>query len=105
MTVDTATPISLLRDLQPTADAAAVRYDEAEGLAATRVLLSELLLATGQPEEAFRTASLIDHGAPIMYAMFRRRSLEIRQAAALAMGDQPRAQGITELINLLTSAP
>ena len=83
---DTTRAMFLLRSLKPTAPRRILWWRRAEPLPVGRLRLGELLLATGEYEEALVTASGFDHHAPAAYVIFIPKSLVIRIEAARALG-------------------
>jgi hypothetical protein len=57
-----------------------------ESLAPERMLLAALYLERGRYQDAYRVASFLDHPQPIIYLLFRRQSLLVREAAAERLG-------------------
>jgi len=83
---DTARALNVFRSLKPTAPRRILWWRRAEPLPLDRLRLAELLLATGEYEEALVTASGFDHHAPATYVAFIPKSLMIRIEAARALG-------------------
>jgi len=83
---DTARALDVFRSLKPTAPRRILWWRRAEPLPLARLRLAELLLATGEYEEALVTASGFDHHAPATYVTFIPKSLVIRIEAARALG-------------------
>ncbi len=83
---DTIAAIAAFESLIPSTDRTRLGYAYAETVPLDRLLLAELRLAQGDPEGAWRAASVFDHPEPIHFVPFVRRSLEVRLAAARAMG-------------------
>jgi len=83
---DTARALAVFRSLKPTAPRRILWWRRAEPLPLDRLRLAELLLTTGEYEEALVTASGFDHHAPAVYVAFIPRSLVLRIEAARALG-------------------
>jgi tetratricopeptide (TPR) repeat protein len=93
---DTTGAIQRLGALRSVGEPVDLFTDLAEPLAAERILLAELLLATGDPEGAFWAASAFDHPQPLVYLGFLARSLELRYQAASALSGGPWAARAAE---------
>ena len=78
--------------------------DQGESLAPERLLLAELLLATGQPAEALSAAGVFDHQEPVAFLPFLPASLTIRRRAALALGHEAEARGFERRLAALGQA-
>jgi hypothetical protein len=74
-----------------------------EPLAPERILLAELLLARGEPEQAYRVASVFDHPEPLIFVPFTARSLSVRLAAAQALSGPEWAQRAQEASDRLVA--
>jgi len=74
--------ISTLRGLSPVGRREDLVYDTYKSLAPERILLAESLILTGEAEEAYAVAALLDHSGPMIYPAFLARSLAIRLQAA-----------------------
>lgn len=98
---DTAEAIRVLGNLVPDAPRADIAFSDHEALAPERLLLAKLLLETGDPNRAFRTASLLDHPVPLIHTTFLRPSLMIRLAAAEAMGNPRLAASVRARLEAL----
>ena len=83
---DTVRALDVFRSLKPTAPRRILWWRRAEPLPLDRLRLAELLLATGEYEEALVAASGFDHHAPATYVAFIPKSLLIRIEAARALG-------------------
>ena len=84
---DTAAAMRTFAALQPSATPNQLTGSLWESLAAERVELARLRLARGDARLAHRTASVLDHPAMGTFALFLRGSLEVRQRAAVMLGD------------------
>jgi hypothetical protein len=89
---DTAAAIALLQALPPTVGRSATQerrvgilVDWWENRGFERLLLAEIQAARGDHAAAFRTASLLDHAAPLTYLPLLPRSLALRLRSAEAM--------------------
>jgi len=82
---DTAGAIQALGALRATAPRDALEWEFGESLPVERLLLAELLLQHGRPEDAFNVAASFDHPAAIINVLFVPVSLGIRARAAEAL--------------------
>jgi tRNA A-37 threonylcarbamoyl transferase component Bud32/tetratricopeptide (TPR) repeat protein len=83
---DTAAAIRHLSASRPAADPAFVTWDEWESSAGERVLLSRLLLATGDAAGAWRSAQTFDSPRSQIDLLFLAPSLDVRLQAARILG-------------------
>ncbi|MCE2899739.1 MAG: protein kinase [Gemmatimonadetes bacterium] len=92
-TGDTAAAVRTLRALlaRPLPPGNLLAWTPLGGLGAERVLLARLLLAQRQPRDAERVAESLELAAPASFPLYLRASLEIRIAAATAVGEVRRA--------------
>ncbi len=95
---DTTAAMARLSSLESFGDKDMLAWSYGLPLPLERLLLAELLLARGVPEQALRTASAFDHQGPFVFRPFLARSLELRLEAARASG---RARQIDELARRL----
>ena len=86
-TGDTTVAIRVFAALQSSATPNQLSGSLWEPLAPERVQLARLQLARGDARLAHRTASVLDHPALGIFPMFVRGSLEVRQRAAVMLGD------------------
>jgi hypothetical protein len=91
---DTVRAIRLLSALEPRATYADLMWQPWEAMAGERILLARLHLARREYADAIRVASLLDAPGPMINLVFLQRSLEIREGAALALGDSRTAEDI-----------
>jgi Tfp pilus assembly protein PilF len=63
-----------------------------EPLAAERLQLARLRLATGELEAAIEAAESLDHPQPVVYVAYVAESLRVRVRAAEEQGDAERAR-------------
>jgi serine/threonine-protein kinase len=85
-TGDTTGAIEQLRALRPVDTLDPLEWGLGESLAAERMLLAELMLASGLAREAHDVATVFDHQGPVIFLPFIPRSLRLRRDAALAVG-------------------
>jgi hypothetical protein len=83
---DTTTAIDLLRSILPFGRRESLEWNFGEPLPAERLLLAQLLLARGRPDDATAVAAAFDRG-PIAYLPFLPASLRLRVRAAEASQD------------------
>jgi serine/threonine-protein kinase len=83
---DTAAAIRGLSELQVTASARDLMWQPWDALAGERFALAELLLATGRPAEAERTAEELDSHRAVVYLIYLPAALELRARAADMLG-------------------
>jgi hypothetical protein len=83
---DTAAAIRRLSELQVTASARDLMWQPWDALAGERLALAELLLATGRPAEAERTAEELDSHRAVVYLIYLPAALELRARAANMLG-------------------
>jgi hypothetical protein len=84
---DTVNALSRFQRLTATATIDSLTWSLWEPLAAERLKYARLLLRRGEFGEAHRVASVFDHPQPAVFVSFVPASLEIRLAAARALGD------------------
>ena len=82
---DTARAVHLLRELKPTGTRADIEWQPSESLGFERLVLAELLYSQGDFAGAIGVATLLDATEPVVYPLFLRPSLALRQRAAAAM--------------------
>jgi serine/threonine-protein kinase len=100
---DTATAERLLRRLEPNVRGTDLTWQPWEALAGERLQLAELLLARRRPAEASVVASYLDAPEPLVHVMLRRRALDLRRRAAVALGDSREAGRLREQLHALAS--
>ena len=83
---DSALARNELMALRPAAGRLYITWGLWQSLAAERMALAEILLATGDPARAMAVASGFDHFEPVVYLLYLPRSLALRHRAALALG-------------------
>ena len=90
---DTTAAVRALRAVlqRPLPPGSLLAWTPLGGLGAERLLLSRLLLAQGQSREAQRVAESLELAAPASFPLYLRASLEVRVAAANALGESRRA--------------
>jgi tRNA A-37 threonylcarbamoyl transferase component Bud32 len=86
---DTATAIRRLRAVQPAAPPELVTWDLWESGASERLLLAELLLATGDASGAWEVASAFDSPRSQVQQLYLAASLRVRLRAAERLGRAP----------------
>ena len=84
---DTASAIKKLQTLANAGPNADLAWQFGDALPVERLLLAQLLLASGRHRDCMLEASVFDHPMPILFLPFVRASLELRYRAALAIGD------------------
>lgn len=89
-TGDTAAALSNLLNLAPSGQRQAIAWDPSESLGAERILLAEILQARGAEGEAMRVAAMLDATEPIVYPLYLRQSLQLRERIARSQGDARR---------------
>lgn len=89
---DTAAALRAHGSLRPVLPSSMLGAYDWGNLAVERLALARLQLARGDPLQAHRTASLLDHHDMLTYPMFLPSSLRIRLDAARAMGDSALAR-------------
>ena len=102
---DTTTALRILRDLHPAAEPGPSVWDLFEGLAAERLLLSQLQLATGDARGAIDTAELFDSPHAQIHLLYLPASLLVRAAAAAQLGEQAATSVYRSRLRQLESAP
>ncbi len=101
---DTAGAIARLERLAPNAPhGAGIPWSEVEPLGPERMLLAELLFSRGRFQEALEVASLFDSPLPLVYPLYLAASLELRAAAAQALGDPRAAANLRARLETLRS--
>ena len=85
---DTARAIGILWSLTPRGTMSEIAWEPMAPLAEERLLLAKLLLAKGRYADALEVAGVLDTSAPMAYAQYLREALEVRIAAARALGRQ-----------------
>jgi tetratricopeptide (TPR) repeat protein len=83
---DTAAAVQSFRALRVDAPAEELQWDLVLPLAVQRLVLARFALSQGNFAEALRIAAAFDHPSPIAFLPFLPRALEIRLAAARALG-------------------
>jgi serine/threonine-protein kinase len=99
---DTGSAIDSLRAIRPVAPLAALNWRFWEPLAPERLLLSQLLLLRGQPEEALAVAQQFDGQRAGIDLAFLRPSLEVRRRAAEQLGNRKLEGDFTRRLTALT---
>ena len=87
---DSATAIERFRRMRPRGTVADLEWDIAAPLGLEQILLSRLLLASGEHQEALWVAEALD-ASPSAYLLYLPASLEIRSQAADSLGFSTRA--------------
>jgi hypothetical protein len=87
-TGDTTRAQGRLAALEPVGNLKEITWSLWDPLGFERLTLAEILLAQRNYPEAIRVASLLDAPAPIVYLLYRPRSLQLRLAAARELGDR-----------------
>jgi hypothetical protein len=82
---DTTAALATLRGLNPAFPPNVLDYGLVEPLAPERLLLAELLLATGKPSQAYDAAEILDHPGAAIFVPFVAKSLVVRVRAAEAL--------------------
>jgi hypothetical protein len=98
---DTAAARSILAAMRPHADATSLQWTPWESESADRLLLAEVELAQKHYAAAAVAAGFADASAPVTAPIFLRRSLEIRIAAATALGDDVEAASLRRRLQSL----
>ena len=88
---DTSRAITLLQQLVRARNAVDIVWGFGSAFAPDRLLLAELLLATGRPHESAAVAAALDHEAPITFIAYVPMSLSVRYRAARALGNESAA--------------
>ena len=83
---DTATAVRRLRQIRPANDVARLTYDPMPAAASERLLLAEVLLATGDLEGAIHVAEAFDSPRAMIHLLYLPASLTIRMEAARRLG-------------------
>ncbi|MGQ0647975.1 MAG: protein kinase domain-containing protein [Gemmatimonadaceae bacterium] len=83
---DSSGAMRVLSQLRPTAQITDLFWQMWESLGAERLALARLQFARGQFEPAMRTAALLDAPSPVAYLVYYADALELRAAAARALG-------------------
>ncbi len=83
---DTVTALRLLRSLHPVSGLGPVNWDVWDSEAGERLLLAQLLLATGDAQGAIDVADLFDSPRAQIHLLYLVPSLEVRKAAAARLG-------------------
>ncbi|MGH7718426.1 MAG: protein kinase domain-containing protein [Gemmatimonadaceae bacterium] len=83
---DSTRALAYLRTISPHATPREISWGFWEPLAGERLLLSELLMARHEYEEALRVADGFDHPQPIVYLLYLPASLRLRIDAAEKLG-------------------
>ncbi|MGD2124284.1 MAG: protein kinase, partial [Gemmatimonadota bacterium] len=83
---DTLGAIEQLGAVLPNASRTDLAWELSASLPVRHLRLAELLLAKERYADALATASLFDHAEPVVFFPFLRQSLQIRIAAARALG-------------------
>jgi hypothetical protein len=98
---DTTAALTSFRAINPSANVSSLLWDIFEPLAVERLTLAKLLARRAEWEEARRVASGFDHPAPAIYPIFVPASLELRLAAAEALGHRAEVSRIRKRLNSL----
>ena len=83
---DSARAVAGLRQVRAVGTPSDLSWDLIAPRAEERLLLARLLLARGENEEALRVAAVFDHPQPVAFVTYVPASLEVRAAAARALG-------------------
>ena len=83
---DSATALSRLSALNPTAPLGDLEWQPWESLAPERLALANLLLARGEYARADEVAGLLQAPQPIFYLTYFPAALAVRTRAAVALG-------------------
>lgn len=92
---DSNVALGRLQTLVPDTGRAPLTWNAWESLGGERMLLAELLMASGRYAEAWRVASNFDAPAPVPYTMYVPASLALRIRIARALQQQEVARGLT----------
>lgn len=84
---DTVQAIARLQALPSAGTSAQVLWEFGDALGPDRLLLAQLLLATGRPRESLEAAMVFDNAQSIMFVPFVATSLGVRYRAARALND------------------
>ena len=98
---DTATAVRLLRGMRPAAGAGPVTWDLWESAASERLLLAQVLLATGDARQAIEVAELFDSPRSQIHALYLPASLKVRKAAAEQLGLKAESERAGERLRAL----
>lgn len=99
---DTSQALAAFGKLSPRAGPIAVQGTLWESLAPERLTLARLLMATGKAAETHRVASMFDQPGLYLNPLFLRPSLELRVAAARALGDDALRRAAEDRLRQLT---
>ena len=100
---DTVRAMDAFEALSPSGLRSELLWNPWESLGAEHIQLAELLLATGDYQEAIHAAQWVDHPQPIIYHVYRPRSLEIREEAARRLGLNQMAEEFRRRLEALRS--
>jgi hypothetical protein len=100
---DTTRAIDQLRGLSSTARRDSLDWQVGESLPIARLKLADLLIASGQYDEAITVASAFDHPGPILFPAYVPASLRLRIRAAEAIGENRHAAALSNRLEKLTS--
>jgi serine/threonine-protein kinase len=89
---DTSAAVERFTEVRPVGSPAGLEWSLWEPLAAERLQLARLRLATGELEAAIEAAESLDHPQPVVYVAYVAESLRVRVRAAEEQGDAERAR-------------
>jgi tRNA A-37 threonylcarbamoyl transferase component Bud32 len=98
---DSAGAIGRLREMLATAPQKNLDWGLGGSLAPDRLLLAELLLARGQPQDAILAAGIFDHPVAAVFLPFLPASLELRSRAAVTLGQAREAKAYADRLAAL----
>jgi tetratricopeptide (TPR) repeat protein len=90
---DTASAMRNLASLSPNAQAGDLEWQPWESLAGERLTLAKLLFARGDYAGADQVASRLEAPQPVIHLVFLPAALALRERAAVALGQERRAEG------------
>ncbi len=100
---DTTAAIDQLRTVLQSAPQADLDWGIGASLAPDRLLLAQLLLASGKPRQAVWVAGVFDHAVPAVFLPFLPASLELRRQAAESLGETREAREYADRLAALGS--
>ncbi|HET8763257.1 MAG TPA: hypothetical protein VFM12_07555, partial [Gemmatimonadales bacterium] len=100
---DTVGAISRLSSLASVVPLDSLVWDRWDALPAERVLLAELLQASGKPEAAIAVASVFDGSQALAFLPYLSRALAVRARAADQLGRRREAAALRERLATLTA--
>lgn len=106
-TGDTVTAVRALQSLlqRPLPPGNLLTWTPLGGLGAERLQLARLLMAQRKPREAQEVAETLESAAPASFPLYLRASLEVRLAAAIALGETQRAARLQARLAALSAPP